>query len=357
VSSVVEKAAVLAHGEAGDLGNAWLRRHAAGSGPYRLRLWRPADHLTLDADAAHWAGAPRNRRIVLRHVAEPSSQRLLLERGDVDIARNLTRDQILALAGRTDIAVQRRRKATLVYLALNQDHPALRDPEVVTALKALVDYDGIARNLLAPGYEIHQTIVPDGVPFASRERPFALAPDTAGARLAKAGFGNGLHLTIDVRNAPPFIDIAQAIQASWAASGIRLEILPADSKQLLTKYRARRHEAALVDWSADYLDANANAGPFVLNDDDGADAADRNIAWRNHFVAPGLATRVRAAAAERDPARRAALYREIQHQVAIGGPYVVMFQQVELVARRAAIDGFVLGATPDGNRYAGIHRN
>ena len=34
------------------------------------------------------------KRVVVRHVAEPSAQRLLLEKGDVDAAEDLTADQI-----------------------------------------------------------------------------------------------------------------------------------------------------------------------------------------------------------------------------------------------------------------------
>ena len=34
------------------------------------------------------------KRVVVRHVPEPATQRLLLEKGDIDIARNLTPDQI-----------------------------------------------------------------------------------------------------------------------------------------------------------------------------------------------------------------------------------------------------------------------
>ena len=80
IGSVVDRELVMAHEQDGDLGAAWLQTKSAGSGPFR-------------------------RRVILRHVPEPSSQRLLLERGDVDIARDLTPDLIDALAGDEEIAV------------------------------------------------------------------------------------------------------------------------------------------------------------------------------------------------------------------------------------------------------------
>ena len=37
---------------------------------------------------------------------EPGAQRLLIEKGDADIARNLTADQIAGLEGNSDIVIQ-----------------------------------------------------------------------------------------------------------------------------------------------------------------------------------------------------------------------------------------------------------
>ena len=47
---------------------------------------------------------------------------------------------------------------------------------------------------------------------------------------------------MDTRNNSPTKDIAQAIQATWAQAGVEIEIIPADNKQTLTKYRARQHD-------------------------------------------------------------------------------------------------------------------
>ena len=53
----------------------------------------------MDAFPGYRDGAPTIKRIVVRHVPEPATQRLLIEKGDVDIAENLTPDQIAGLAG------------------------------------------------------------------------------------------------------------------------------------------------------------------------------------------------------------------------------------------------------------------
>ena len=87
IGSVVDRELVLANEQGGDLGTAWLQTNSAGSGPFRLQSWQPNESVVLEANPHYRHGAPGVRRVVLRHVSEPAAQRLLLERGEVDIPR------------------------------------------------------------------------------------------------------------------------------------------------------------------------------------------------------------------------------------------------------------------------------
>ena len=48
-------------------------------------------------------GEPAMKRVIVRHVVESATQRLLLERGDIDIARNLNPEDVAGLAGNDDV--------------------------------------------------------------------------------------------------------------------------------------------------------------------------------------------------------------------------------------------------------------
>jgi hypothetical protein len=52
-------------------------------------------------------------------------------------------------------------------------------------------------------------------------------------------------MTMDVRSNSESADMAQAIQQTFAQGGVKLELIPGDGKQILTKYRARQHENEL----------------------------------------------------------------------------------------------------------------
>jgi peptide/nickel transport system substrate-binding protein len=353
VGSVVDKQLLLEHEQGGDLGHAWLRTASAGSGPFKLGSWKPSESLTIDRNPGYWGGAPALERVVARHILEPATQGLLLRKGDVDIARNLEADQVASLRDDPNIVIREVPKGALYYLGLNQKNEYLAKPQVRQALKYLIDYQGIADTILAGSAIVHQAFLPRGFLGALEDTPFALDVARARALLADAGLADGFSVTMDTTASSPVIDLAQAIQASFAEAGITLEIVPGDSKQTLTRYRARNHDIYIGRWGPDYQDPHTNADAFVSNPDN-ADAANLTgkLAWRNAWAIPELTERTAAAALERDAARRAQMYRELQREVMATGPFVIMFQDIDLIAERANLQGMIWGPSFDSNSYA-----
>lgn len=146
-ASVLDKKLLMSHQNGNDFGNGWLKTNEAGSGAYRLVKWSASDSIVLQRfDGYRFPLAMK--RIVLRHVPESSSQRLLLENGDVDVARDLSPDDLnsLSKAGKANVTAVP--QATLMYLGLNQKNQYLAKPEVQEAIKWLVDYSGIQQNIV-----------------------------------------------------------------------------------------------------------------------------------------------------------------------------------------------------------------
>ena len=351
VGSVVDKKEVMAHEVDGDLGHAWLRTHYAGSGPFKLNKWKASELLLLDANNDYWDGAPQMQRVLIRHIPEQATQRLLVEKGDIDIARNLGPDQIKGLEGHPEVRIHSAPKGGIFYLGLNQKHPALQKPQVRQALKYLVDYQGIADTILKGTMVPHQAFLPIGFLGALEDRPFSLDPAKAKKLLAEAGYPSGLTLTMDTRNNFPTLDMAQAIQSTFMLGGVTLEIIPMDGKQALTKYRARNHEVYIGRWGPDYQDPHTNADTFARNVDNADDAKAKPLAWRNAWDIPAMSRKTEAAALESDPDKRARMYLDIQREHQETSPFVIMFQDIEVAAERQEVKGFVLGPSFDSNFY------
>ena len=147
---------------------------------------------------------------------EAATQRLLLEKGDIDYARDLTKDQLDAVRGNANIKLQQAPKGSIFYVSLNQKNATLAKPEVREALKWLTDYASIEESLLRGQFVVHQAFLPKGFLGAVEDKPYKFDLAKAKALLAKAGVPDGFSVTMDVRNTFPTNDIAQAIQANWA---------------------------------------------------------------------------------------------------------------------------------------------
>ncbi|GMQ75287.1 MAG: ABC transporter substrate-binding protein [Gammaproteobacteria bacterium] len=348
IASVVDKKLVMQHEKGGDLGYGWLKSNSAGSGPFQLKAWKANEVVTMDAFADYRHGAPAMKRVIVRHVAEPSSQRLLLEKGDIDMARNLTPDQIKGIAGNADIAIDGNPKGTLVYMAANASHPILGNPDVVQAIRYLVDYKGMADSFLAGQFVVHQAFWPSGLWGALDETPYTLDVAKGKELLAKAGYPDGFSVRIDTLNAAPFMDIAQSVQSTLAKGGIKTEIVTSEGKTLWPMYRARKHELILARWSPDYVDPHANADAFARNPDNRPEAKLTGVlAWRNAWSDPAINDLTERARNELDLDKREQLYLELQRKMQKVGPFIIMFQQNEQNARRKNVKGFVSGSNFD----------
>lgn len=148
----------------------------------------------------------------------------------------------------------------LVFNTGNGANPLLNNPAFWEAARYLVDYQGITKDLLKGQYFVHQSFLPVGLPGALETNPFSYDPAKAKAILAKAGITHAT-FTLDVENKPPFITIAQALQGSFAAAGVKVELLPAAGSQVYSRVRARQHQAAIRLWIPDYFDAHSTPAP------------------------------------------------------------------------------------------------
>jgi peptide/nickel transport system substrate-binding protein len=197
--------------------------------------------------------------------------------------------------------------------------------------------------------EIHQTFLPAGVLGELPENPFKLDVAKAKELLAKAGLPEGFNVTMDVRSTQPVTGMAESIQQTLGQAGIKLEIIPGDGKQTLTKYRARNHDIYIGQWGQDYFDPNSNAQTFASNPDNSDTPKISTLAWRNAWDIPELTKKTEAALLERNPDKRGQMYQELQKAVLDTSPFVIIHQQLEVAGFRGNLKDFKLGPSFDTN--------
>src|SRR5262249_16551573 len=134
----VKKHEAQANGK-NDYGDTWLLDHSAGSGPYVLDHWTKSSEFLLKANP-NAAAQPKTPNILLKHVADSASQQAQLDKGDADIAFDLTPEQFKAESSNKDISTSKGGNLQIFYLGMNVIQKPLDNPDVREAIRYAIDY-------------------------------------------------------------------------------------------------------------------------------------------------------------------------------------------------------------------------
>ncbi len=323
-----------------------LGRIAVGTGPYRFVRWDAGEDV-IETLNEHWWGASDaagGRPDTLRWTwsSEASVMNMALRSGAVQAAvpfaplfgRLAMRDPALR--------IDRNDGAAVYFVALNTRLPPLDDPRVRRALSLATDRDGLVAALLHGFGTPACSPLPPGAAGCGAGRT-ALPFDPAGARalLAQAGLAHGFSLSVAVQE--PEEPIAEALQAMWAAIGVRLEIrrlesgVWADAAFAGPEAKARsRLGAVIASWASPFLPdiqldslfASHSAAPHGAN--------------LGFFVDPALDATLDRAATALDPAARDAAYAEAQDRILAAMPDILLYTRADLLGRQRAVSGIVL---------------
>ncbi|MBO1076033.1 ABC transporter substrate-binding protein [Roseomonas marmotae] len=341
VTALLDRKTIMAHEANGDLGNKYLATHTECVGPYRLRQWNSGDVVVLEANRDYWGPAPKLPRVIIRHVAEAGTQRLLLEKGDVDIARNLTPEDLRTLEDAKGITLARTRRPTMFYWGFNSADPIFASEKVRLAMRYLVDYDALQKTVMAYDGVARASFVPLGSFGALDEKegqPFKLDTSRAKQLLAEAGYPDGFEASVIIGSSPYAAPIAQHIQANAAKVGVRLRLEQMANAQLFARHRGREFQSAMLGWGAGMPDAHANASRLIYNPDNRLEAKLTQFpSWRAAFMDEAANKVVEDAVMERDESRRAAMYEQLQRDMMQRGPAVFLFQTIYVAGVRDTV--------------------
>lgn len=344
IGGIVDKKTVMEHDKDGDLGNEWLKTNSAGSHAYSVVSWKPSESVTFKSNPDFYQGAPAMKRVIVKHVQESATQRLLLEKGDVDVARNLNPEDVAGVMAKDGLKVNDELRGRLFYISLNQKHPELSNPKVIEAIKYLIDYEGMQNSFLKGQWTMHQNFLPKTYLGSIDDAPYSLNVEKAKALLKEAGVEN-LTIEAGVREAQERIDIAQSLKNTLAQGGITMNITVGTGKQILTRYRARELDMYVGVWGPDYPDPQTNAGTFAYNPDNSDEIkATGLLAYRNAWNPGDLTGMVEAAVIETDVAVRQKMYEDMQRKFLTVAPFAIMFQQIEQLGLQSSVENLTLGA-------------
>jgi len=354
---VVDRQQVLKHEKNGDLGAAWLVTNEAGSGPFTLSKWSANDALVMTRFDGYWAGPAKMKRVLVRHMTESQSLRLMLERGDLDLAYGMAAPDIKAIESSDKLQVQALQRGTMYYVAMSMKQPEFANQKVREAVRNLIDYKGLDEQVMPHYGTLNQQPMQLGLQARLPDPGYKMDVAKAKALLAEAGYPQGFTTTIRTLSEPPFIDIAARMQSTLAEGGIKAQIVTGTGNQVYGAMRARNFEMIVARGAERYPHPYFSLRTFVYNPDNSDSAGLPNFqGWRASFYSPQLNTLIDQAGVERDAGKRLALYHQAQElydkQV---GPIMVVSQMTDTAVSAVDIKGFT-GDDAEATRYLGVYK-
>jgi len=239
---IVSPSAVQAHATADDRwAEKWLLDHSVGTGPYVIKEWVRQDHILLEQFPSYWKGwkPGQIQRIMLKLVSQASSQRQLLEKGDVDIAENLLTEDQIAMQNVTGVTnFTPKMYASLWQIQFDTTRPPLSDAQVRRALLYALDpsafvklASGIARPATSPLPSFMLPYYTNQNAYATDTNNAAKLLDGAGWKMGSDGFrskdGQRLTLVYHCAAGDEFRrKIGEEMKSQWQKIGVEVTVAP-----------------------------------------------------------------------------------------------------------------------------------
>ncbi|MCD6238851.1 MAG: ABC transporter substrate-binding protein [Thermotogae bacterium] len=332
LAGIVDPKVVKAH-DSGDMGQAWLTDHSAGAGPYVLKEWKRKIRVVLVANKRYWQGTPRIKTIIVQDIPEPTDQYLLLRKGDIDVAWNLTAEQANSLKGAEDISLVTTPGQSDEYVAMNAGWGPFKDVRVRQAVKYCIDYKAIIDKVVA-GFAINnQQFLPVGYFGYVENNPYHQDIEKAKKLMAEAGYADGFDVELVTNTTERRRNEAVIVQSNLAEIGIRAKINLMQASQMYAKYRKQGLQMIVAGWGVDYPDADALANPF-------ANHRVHQLAWRCAWIDDYAADLAEAAGKEMNEDRRFQMYVDLTNYWHIYGPFAMLYQPITYWGVRNEVKGF-----------------
>jgi peptide/nickel transport system substrate-binding protein len=313
----------------------WLDQNSAGSGPFVQTSWKPKAEIVLEANPNYWRGKPKLGKVIIKHVADPTTALQMLQRGDADLVESLDPDLVEQAKADANLNVVIGQTLDQNYLAMTSSaalSKPLSDKRVRQAVALSIDYDGLIKALLRGYGSRAPSIIPLGVlgvdPKMTQGRDLAKAK----ALLKEAGYENGFTVELAYGSNPTRETIAAKIKSDLKEAGITVNLKPMEQSVYLSDMRAQKLAMAFGGWTPDYLDPTMWSDYFSY--------ADRGIAKRMLYNNPEAEKYAKIIGTELDPAKREQAIKDLQKVLMDDMAFTMLYQNQSIAAMNKSVKGF-----------------
>jgi peptide/nickel transport system substrate-binding protein len=303
-----------------------------GTGPYKFASWEKGKRVVLERNDDYWGPKPPIKRIEWLIIPEASTRLAALLAGDVDYIYAPPPPDLERLRSDPRFEVITPTSNAYLHLSLIPRGP-LADPKVRQALNYAIDKEAIVKSVLFGLGVVADSAVPPHFLGYSRMNPYGYDPEKAKQLLAEAGYSGGFKLLlIHPTGGSGFINdkgVAEAIQAYLSKIDVSVELKtmdwPSYIAELTKPLKDKQYDAILRLYGPAIADAHFILYPLLHS-------SQRDYPNINNYSNKEVDSLLDQAAIERDPTKRAELYRRAIEIIWRDAPWVFIAAQKQFYA-------------------------
>lgn len=305
-----------------------------GTGPFRLKEFKPAERIVLVRNDRYHLGAPKLDEVVFELAGGSILTRY--ENNEIHIGGFPATQLDAVKSGNSPLSKDYREVPEMAtfYFTLNPQQKPFDDLKVRQAFAMSIDRENINNVLLYNAYRVADGFLPPEMPgYTESVHSFSYDPQKAKQLLQESSYAGKLpRITLTYSgggSAPP--DLLVAIQKGWQDNlGVEINLQAIDGAAFLREQRKGGFQMHSDGWSADYPDPEDFLGKLFASD------SQLNFVKYKNDQVDTLLTQART---EQDRTKRYALYAQAEQKIIDDATVIPTFWPVDHLLVKPCVQG------------------
>ncbi|WP_100065343.1 ABC transporter substrate-binding protein [Miniphocaeibacter massiliensis] len=293
--------------EAGDS----YQQNPVGTGPLKFVSWQKANSMEMERFEDYHGDKVQYKKLLFRIIPEATNRTIELESGGVDIAMDITPNDVSKVEGNEKLALHRSLDYGTTYLGFNTKKAPLDNPKVREAISYAIDIDEIVNAVFLGIGETATGPMPPTLKFsiADSMKPKKRDVEKAKALLKESGVELPIKTSISTNDNKDRVDMATAMKQQLSEVGIEVSINVLEWSAFNDLIKNGQQDMFEIAWTADSPDPDTFMFPCLHSSSQGEGG---NYAYLEDAKMDELLEKARAAQTDEE---RADYYKQAQERV------------------------------------------
>ncbi|MBE6067977.1 MAG: glutathione ABC transporter substrate-binding protein [Clostridium lundense] len=312
-----------------------------GTGPFKFVSWTKGDRVELERFNDFYGEKPKFSKMTIRVIPEPTNRAIELESGGVDIAYEISSNDIKRIEENEKLQITRVIDNSTQYLGFNNQKKPFNNIKVRQAISYALNTKSIVESAWRGVGKVAVGPIGPNVRYSDKSlQAHEYNVQKAKELLKEAGYEKGFKTSIWTNEKKERVDMATIMQSQLKEVGIEAEIKILEWGAYLDGLSKGEHDMFIIGWTCQTPDPDLAVYAPLHSSKAGTGG---NYSYFKNAKVDELIMKGRVM---KDSPEREAVYKEIQKEVKAQAPWVFLSNGEQVVGTSKNVKGFV--ASPFG---------